>query len=304
MKRLVEFILVVVLISWITPPLFAGDKPIEYIMITSEAIEGPALALEEGIRNVIGDVKGEKIDYRSKEAKKWIERLGIEFVPYVTFNKQIETNDKFLELARDGIIGRKNGEYIIPEDVVMPGGVMFFNRERTPDRIDLFLMSYCPHGNDAMRQLSGYLEKQPDAFDVHCRYMTIFRDYGIDSRYGPGGIREDIRQIVIQKYYPDQFRQYQKLFREGKATNEAFQALGIDADSVSTHVNEGLTLLGKDFDLTRELKITSSPTFLYENQIMLVGMDSFSRYLPSLRAAGKENTGDTGGMEEQLTRRE
>ena len=304
MKRLVEFIVVMVLISWITPPLYAGDKPIEYTIITSEAIEGPTLALEAGIRNTIGDVKGERIDYRSNEGKKWIEQLGIEFTPYVIFDKQIEKNDKFLELARGGIIGRKNGEYIIPEDVVIPGGVMFFNRERTPDRLDLFLMSYCPQGKDAMRQLDGYLEQQPDAFDVHCRYMTVFRDFGIDSRYGPDGIREDIRQIIIQKHYPDQFRQYHKLFREDKATNEASLALGIDADSVTTHVNEGLTLLREDFDLTRELRITSSPTFLYENQILLVGTDSFSRYLASLQAAGNEATGDTGGTEEQLTKRE
>ena len=304
MKRLVEFIVVVVLISWIAPLLFAGDKPIEYTIITSEAIEGPALALEAGIRNTIGDVKGERIDYLSKKGKKWIERLGIEFTPYVIFKKQIETSDKFLELARGGVIGRKNGEYIIPEDVIMPGGVMFFNRERTPDRLDLFLMSYCPHGNNAMQQLDGFLEGQPEAFDLHCRYMTIFRDFGIDSRYGADGIREDIRQLVIQKYYPDQFRQYQKLFREGKATNEASRALGIDADSVTTRVDEGLTLLKEDFDLMVELRITSSPTFLYENQIMLVGTDSFSRYLASLQAAGNETTGDTGGTEEQLTKRE
>lgn len=304
MKRLVEFMVVVVLISWITPPLYAGDKPIEYTIITSEAIEGPTLALEAGIRNTIGDVKGERIDYRSNEGKKWIERLGIEFTPYVIFDKQIEKNDKFLELARGGIIGRKNGEYIIPEDVIIPGGVMFFNRERTPDRLDLFLMSHCPHGNNAMQQLDGYLEKQPDALDVHCRYMTVFRDFGIDSQYGPSGIREDIRQIIIQKYYPDQFRQYHKLFREGKTTIEASQTLGIDTDSVATHVDEGLTLLREDFDLTRELSINTSPTFLYENQILLVGTNSFSQYLTSLQAAGNEATGDTGGTKDQLTKRE
>ncbi len=304
MKRLVKFMVVTVLIFWLAPALYAGDKPVEYTMITSEAIEGPALALEAGIRNAIGDVKGERIDYLSKEGRKWIERLEIEFTPYVIFKKQIEKNDKFLELARGGIIEKKNGEYIVPEDVIMPGGVMFFNRERTPDRLDLFLMSYCPKGNDAMRQLDSYLEGQPDAFDLHCRYMTIFRDFGIDSRYGPDGIREDIRQLVIQKYYPDQFRQYQKLFREGKATSEASRALGIDADSVTTRVDEGLTLLKEDFDLMLELRITSSPTFLYENQIMLVGTDSFGRYLASLQEAGSESSGDTGGTEEQLTRGE
>ncbi len=52
MKRLIEFIVSMVLIFWIAPPLYAGDKPLEDTTITSEAIEGPTLALEEGIRNL------------------------------------------------------------------------------------------------------------------------------------------------------------------------------------------------------------------------------------------------------------
>lgn len=275
------FVIVVMAVCWQwfeSCPLSFAE---EHIIITSEEVRATTDELKEGIKRVMDQIQIRELNYESAEAKAWIEKLQIESIPYIIFDKGIEKSNKFFELARAGMIERRNGEYVIP-DLKLPAEVMFFKRERRPHQLDIFVMSYCPPGNDALRQIDNYLKAHSSAFKVTCHYIATFRDFGIDSLHGPPEIREDIRQLLIQKYYPDKIWEYLKMHRQGRNFEDACKELGIAPSEIEKRWKRGRTLLKDDFAFVNQLGIKSSPTFLWENQILFVSVDSFKRFLSRL----------------------
>jgi len=253
-----------------------------YTIITSGEIKGLTEEWEKSIEMVIGKGQSRYLYYDSPEAKVLIEKLGIKFIPYVVFDKGIEENDKFFDLVRQGMIEKKLGEYIIPEKILLQSGVMLLDREQEPQKLDIFVMSFCPTGKDALRQLGSFLEKNPGALDVTCHYLVTFREFGIDSPRGPDEIRENIYQLLIQKYHPDKFWQYLGKYRENKSFGEICSELGIDANDIISRQKEGIALLEADFKLAKEIGIDASPTFLWENRVFLRNVTKLREFLNPL----------------------
>jgi len=254
----------------------AAEEP-AYTIIVSDTIGKAAKNLQDSISNIIGeDVSCKELDYRSPEAKEWIAHLGIKFVPYVVFGKTIQNYDKFSDMVKNGMIISKNNEYVIPDKMLVSLGVMFFERPVKAGQLDVFIMSQCPVGNDALQQLDSYLTTNPNAFNVTVHYIADFNEFGIDSPRGPEEIKEDIRQLLIQKYYPDKFWQYHRLYIQKKSLESICEEIGIDSNIIDSRRKEGIELLKNDFNLCREVNINfsinSSPTFLWENQVFLVSI--------------------------------
>ena len=276
MKYLFSIFLAVVAICVVVN--FASGSEGEYIIITSPNMGWVTNQWEQNIRSVLGEAHPRELDVDSPEAKVWIDLLGIEFIPYIVFDREIEQSPKFFELIRQGMIERKKDEYVIPDNILVPSGVKYFKREQKERQLDLFVMSHCPAGKDALFQIGNYLEKNPGAFKVVCHYITTFREFGIDSLYGPEEIKEDIRQLLIQKYYPDKFWEYLKMYREGKDFTSIIDAASYSA--LMQREDEGIALLEQDFKFCKELGINSSPTFLWENQIILRSIGAFRELMP------------------------
>lgn len=248
-----------------------------YTIIVSDTIERAAKNLQNSISSVIGkDVSYKELDYRSPEAKEWIKRLDIKFVPYVIFGKAIQSYDKFSDMVKNGMIISKSSEYVIPDKMLASLGIMFFERPVKAGQLDVFIMSQCPVGNDALQKLDSYLTTNPKAFNVLVHYITAFNEFGINSPRGPEEIKEDIRQLLIQKYYPDQFWQYHRLYIQKNSFESICTEIGIDSNIVDSGKKEGIELLKNDFNLCGDLNISSSinssPTFLWENQVLLVSI--------------------------------
>jgi glutaredoxin len=254
----------------------------DYLIITAPSAELGTDTIQKGILRVLGEAQGRVLDVKEEESRAYIKRLGIDFVPYVIFSPKIVEHPKFFHLARSGMIAREDGEYIVPKEMILPAGIVLFNRHYRPKHLDLFITSHCSGGKTAMRQIEDYLSLHPDAFTITVHYITTFRDFGIDSKYGVEEIREDIRQIIIQKFYPDQFFEYQKRYRAGDGFEKAFQDLNIPLVDVVERQDVGVALLREDCELCTALGIDISPTFLFENQVLLDGLSAFRQFLTHL----------------------
>ena len=246
----------------------------EYIIVVSKGIENTVQNLQNRISNMIGeDVSCKKIDHRSPEAKMLIERQGIKFVPYVIFGEDFQKYDKFLDMIKKGAVIRKNNEFVIPNKMLRSLGIMFLERSIEAHKLDVFIMSQCPIGKSALKKLYDYSFANPGKFNIKVHYISDFNEFGVNSIRGPEEIREDIRQLLIQKYYPDKFWQYYGLYLQGKVCESIYKEIGIDSKIVDSHKKDGVELLKNDFELCSELNIgysmNSSPTFLWENQILL-----------------------------------
>jgi hypothetical protein len=219
----------------------------------------------------------------------------------VIFSSSIVLHERFFELARAGMIDRKNGEYVVPEKMIVPAGISFFGRPTEVNHLDVFVAGNSAMGKTALRQIEDFLSLHPDAFTVTVRYITTFRSFGVDSEGGPDEINEDIRQLLLQKDFPDLFKDYLKKTRTGMPYEKALAELGIDPEKLRQKEEEGLFLLEKDYELCAELGIKESPTFLWENRLLLTGMDSFRGFLKQLfPTASAKSTGQVSGKVDAL----
>ena len=94
------------------------------------------------------------------------------------------------------------------------------------------------------------------------------------STHGLGEVEEDIRQLVIRKYFPDKWGAYimKRSYQfESSYWDEAAEGSGLALSAVRQHARseEGKTLLMQDALIAAELGIAASPTFLWENRVIL-----------------------------------
>jgi hypothetical protein len=101
------------------------------------------------------------------------------------------------------------------------------------------------------------------------------------SMYGEAELEEDIRQLVILKYFPDKFAAYFRArFKDYKdkpkkdAWEKAAEGAGLDPSNIRQRFNqEGILLAQAEADLVKALGIHVSPTILWENNQVIPKTD-------------------------------
>lgn len=237
--------------------------------------------------------KIKEIDYSSKRGKRLVEKLGIDFLPACIFSKDIEKNKRrFAKLSKSNLI--QQGNYYLWSSTNRTG--IFIKRKRQPHTLEVFGMSQCPFSIPALEKIIGAKKdgRLPEDFQLNCHYIatTFFScedptKLEFRSLHGQPEIEEDIRQLCIKKYHLNKFFDY-LLLRNKDVENADWQTLakeaGIDIEVIEKCISEeGETLLLEEIDKTAKLSITSSPTFLYENRILIVGFNlELLKELPGL----------------------
>ena len=279
MKRFVVAVWAVLLLACAAPAAAGSSPAFDFTIITSAEAEFAERKIVPGIRRILGGGEVRRLAVDEPEGRRLADELKMDAVPYVVFPETIVRHPKFFELARSGRIDRVAGRYVIPAKFLRSAGAVLFRRDRKNNHLDLFITSHCNRGKTAFRQVDDYLSKNPGAFSLTARYITEFRDFGIDSAYGPKEIREDIRQIVLQRFYPDALLPYHRLYRAGEAFDAILPKIGVSLEEIRSRQQEGISLLRKDFELSRELGVKESPAFLWENRVLLQGLSGFRGFV-------------------------
>ncbi len=163
--------------------------------------------------------------------------------------------------------------------------------------VDLFIMSFCPYGLQAVKAFKPaiqLLEQDVDfqlGYVIYSNYVTSLKEnYGIDanwseyctdedqtycSMHGINEVKEDVRQMCIQKYQNDKLWTYmdaliadydgQKVSASNIETKwKDYAALaGVDVAQVEEcYANEATTLLEEQVQVTNLLGVSGSPTAL------------------------------------------
>ena len=151
--------------------------------------------------------------------------------------------------------------------------------------VEMFVMSFCPFGvqaENAMEPVVGLLGTKAD---VSVHFIATVQGTTIDSvksLHGTIEAQEDIRQLCIAKYYPQELWPYlmdfntncQDVSTRKNATSldtcgaNIIQKLGIDNQKIKTCTegSEGLALLGTDVAIAQNYKVTGSPTIMINGQ--------------------------------------
>ena len=151
-------------------------------------------------------------------------------------------------------------------------------KQKENTTIELYAMSLCPFANEVKRQLIPILKRYKQQIDFKMFYIAD--DFGgttydltrFDSLHGIPEIWENVRQLIIAKYYPDVFLDYllcyTKNYRNYEGWKECASRLGIGTEKVEqlTRSEEGFSLLSKNIKEKR-LSVQDSPTLIVNGTV-------------------------------------
>ena len=142
--------------------------------------------------------------------------------------------------------------------------------------IELFVMSYCRSSIQTEKKLIPIVKKFGDAINFKLRFIAEKKANPtkedvtpFTSLRGYPEVVEDMRQLLISKYYPEQYLDY--ILCRGEKLNETWricaQKLNINTDKIQATFDssEAEELFRENIKRAAELGITASPIILIDN---------------------------------------
>ena len=146
---------------------------------------------------------------------------------------------------------------------------------------DLFVMSFCPYGNQAeeiMMKVVDLLKNKADIqlhYVIYENYQNGSADYCINngkycSMHGVQEVNQDVREMCVQKYQPTKFWNFVKQINASCTAQNAdtcwegvASTAGIDVSKIKTcQANEATKLLQSEVDLAKKYSVTGSPQLI------------------------------------------
>jgi len=291
---------------------FTGNKPdtcaklpeVKEVVATVLTDKRCAKCVTDGL---VANLKGrffpkltvKKLDYSDAAGKELYQKLGLKYLPVMLFHKGVEESERYAQIARwmedkdeykmlkvpaqfdptAEICDNKkddtgNGKVDCADDSCKNALVC---RKEIPKKIEVFVMSQCPYGVqalDAMKEVLGAL-KGID-FDVH--YIADKTDKGFSSLHGQPEVDENIRQLCAKKYYKKGNKYLDYIWCRNKNYRSAewkpCATGGIDAGKIEKCFTggEGTKLFEEDIKIAKALEISGSPTWLANNKYKFGGI--------------------------------
>jgi len=167
----------------------------------------------------------------------------------------------------------KDAKYLFPQLYDMkPPEPKSFSKSDKPE-VNLFVMSYCPFGNQAEEIMMPVIDLLGDNINIELHYIiyndyaTGYPEYCLDpektycSMHGVEEVNQGIRELCVQKYDPDKFWNFieqTNIQTTEQDIEEKWQgiatSLGIDTSKIEIcQKDEGVTLLKQELDRTSAL---------------------------------------------------
>jgi len=205
-----------------------------------------------------------------------------------------------------------DGKYLFPQkiDLELPEPKSIPKSEKP--EVDLFVMSYCPFGNQAEELMAPVADLLGDNANIELHYVVYnnyasgYPEYCIDeenkycSMHGIQELNQGVRELCVQKYDSDKLWDFVKEMNEGATSEDAdnkwkgiAESLNIDTDKIADcQEKEFFSLLDNDLELTstnypvqdpsghngqQEDSVSGSPTLVI-NGVMYDGARSVAGY--------------------------
>lgn len=276
--------LLLIILSWcrtdICPAELEQEQyPVSYMLISSENMKHANNIIHERISAVFPDIKQVLLDCDSEQALQYRNTLNIQFIPFVIYDKSIASTSQFFSMIKQDMIAQSNGYYILPERYLLANEVMFLNRKRLPNQLILYATGFCPYSIDAAVSIMDFIGKHSLETAFTMKYIIKIDEFGMQSLRGQEELKEDIKQIIIQRYISNKFRDYMQCLRE-KGPEKAMEEAGILDDIIKDKRQNALDELKAHYDETTSIGIKHSPKFLLENIYLFSDINTLQEYEP------------------------
>lgn len=208
----------------------------------------------------------------AKEDEK-LSELDYSFLPLYLIKKTPAIRSKMEKHIQHGYVLESEDYIILPRQTRQ--GV-YTGKTAKPGIMEIFVMSQCPYGvmaeNAVLQARKG--GQSPKANDVRIRYIVDYNDAkGFGSLHGSAEWEEDVRQLLIAKYYPEKLWKYLEIRNKDYRSSrwdKAMEDAGINVKKIMKKFDtEGLELLKQEADYGKEYGVNASPTFLWEGKVQL-----------------------------------
>ena len=168
----------------------------------------------------------------------------------------------------------------------------------------LFIMSFCPYGNQAEEGIAPATALLKDRLTVephyviYSNYASGYPDYCLDkenkycSMHGIGEVNQDVRELCVYKYQPEKYWQFiQQINKDCTAENvdtcwtKSAKTTGVNTTKISQcQKSEAYSLLAKEVELNKKYNVKGSPDLLV-NETQYQGSRSPEDYKNALCSA-------------------
>lgn len=180
----------------------------------------------------------------------------------------------------------KDGKVLFPQGVVIsetteePKTSEIIKKDKTEAM--LFVMSFCPYGNEAEELMMPVVNLLGDKADIQLHYVIYSNYQGGGSQYcldkenkycsmhGIQELNQNVRELCVQKYQKDKFWNFVKQINASCSASNVdacWEAVartsGVDVNKIKTcQTSEAITLLENEVALGLEYGISGSPQLI------------------------------------------
>jgi hypothetical protein len=248
----------------------------------------PLFAFDNSVLNAAGYKLVSK--YIEKRGEYYVLKIGSKFNPSkeVCNNKIDDTENGLIDCndpdCQDSLICRNN----------------------VPNKLDLFIMSDCPYGKEAVKVAKPIIDNFGSRIEFSIHYIASEKNGQFTSYHGDYEAKEDMRQLCVIKHYPRNWFDYILCRSENgiRGTNWEKCAETLNTKIIEDCVNgsEGETLLSEDIKIGKSLGISLSPTWMANNRYKFSGLNSesvknqFCNYNTELNGCDNQLSGDSNTL--------
>lgn len=238
--------------------------------------------ITETFKRFFSSLEVEKVDISmlsNEESKK------LKMLPAYLIEKTTQVNEILSGAIEQNAFDKLDNYYVYYNQ---NSKVMLLNRAKEDKKLELFVMSQCPFGVMAENSIINALEQSSISKDIkiEIHYIgDVFKDSDgnmkFHSLHGDDEWKEDARQLLIKKLYPEKYFSYLKERNKNYSSNEwkdAAKKAGIDTAIIEKKYDEGLKLLAEDFKYSNSLNINVSPTFMVNGNQLAVGLSQLKSF--------------------------
>lgn len=268
----------VVLSCLFASALFAAKTPkAEFIVIESDVYaagkQDPQLVT--GISGFLGlEPAVTTLSVAQAKADPKMANLNFDYLPLYLIKKTSDIRKKMEEPLAGGYV-KENADYLILEK--QGGQGVYTNMPAKPGVLEIFVMSQCPYGAMAENLVIAgeRAGRIPQDKQIKLRYIVNYNpmDDSFSSMHGSAEWEENIRQLLIEKYYPAKLWKYLEIRNkdyQSSRWDKAMEEAGINVNKIMKKFDtEGKELLKEEAKYGQLYGIQASPSFLWEGQVKL-----------------------------------
>jgi len=136
-------------------------------------------------------------------------------------------------------------------------------------KVELFVMSFCPYGNEAENTLLPVYNLLKDKVEWNIHYIVSVNGNSVSSLHGQPEVNQDIREsCVLKNNGLDSFWKFvgyvnNNCGSDGNCWKDAAKSANLNADEIqSCFDSEGLNLMNQEADASNAAGVSGSPTML------------------------------------------